>query len=83
MPRASKDTVKQSVNVDARTYEWIMEFSKRKGLNDYSAAVNYLLAEAKEKIERQDRIEDARERMYNHTDESLLFAAETPKSAAE
>ncbi|WP_018526949.1 hypothetical protein [Alkalispirochaeta alkalica] len=83
MPRASKDTVKQSVNVDAGTYQWIMEFSKRKGLNDYSAAVNFLLAEAREKIERQDRIEEARERMYTNADQSLFFTPEAPKSDAE
>lgn len=82
MPRESKNAVKKSVAVDANTYDWIVDYASRRGI-DYTAAVNFLLSEAREKIERSDRIEDAREAMYKRADESLMLAGEYPKQEME
>jgi hypothetical protein len=82
MPRESKDAVKRSVAVDSQTFEWVSGFARRKGI-DYTAAVNLLLAEAKEEIERQDRIKEARETAYKDADQFVMYAAEEPKQEIE
>jgi hypothetical protein len=70
MARESKDTVKKSIAIDSKTYVWIMNFATRYGI-DYTAAVNLLLVQAKERIEAMEaadrRAEEARaEAMENH-----------------
>lgn len=60
MPREAKAAIKKSVAVDERTYQFVMEYAGRKGI-DYTAAVNLLLSLAKEQIELADRVSAARE----------------------
>jgi len=76
MPRESKDAVKKSVAVDSRTYEWVEDFAKRKGI-DYTAAVNVLLSIAKEEIERENRIKSAREIAYIRAGDMVANEEET------
>ena len=55
MARESKGGVKKSVAVDPNTYAWVTDFAKEHGM-DYTAAVNYLLVEARKEIERMERL---------------------------
>lgn len=82
MPRESKDAVKRSVAVDSQTFEWVSRYAQRKGI-DYTAAVNMLLASAKEDIEREDRIKDAREDAYKRVDEDMAGAGSPAKGKAQ
>lgn len=71
----------ERVAVSQITYDWVMEYARRYGI-DYTAAVNQLLVTAKEKIERQDRIEAKRESAYTQADYELLAAekGENPRA---
>lgn len=82
MARESKSTVKQSVSVDSETFEWVQGYARRRGV-DYTAAVNMLLSIAKEKIEREDRIDQAREIAYINMDSSMIAAEAAPKPYAK
>lgn len=78
MPRESRDAVKRSVAVDSRTFEWVGEYARRKGV-DYTSAVNMLLANAREEIEREDRIKEAREGAYIRVDEQIATGDDQTK----
>jgi hypothetical protein len=82
MPRESKDAVKRSVAVDSQTFEWVNRYAQRKGI-DYTAAVNMLLASAKEEIEREDRIKGARENAYKRVDEDIAGGGDPTKGQAQ
>lgn len=71
MPRESKGDIKRSVAVSPETYEWVMQYADEHGMN-YTATINFLLAEARKEIERVERIRDAHEEAMIIANDQLI-----------
>lgn len=61
MGRSKKETERQTVGFDSRLHDWVQKYADEHGI-DFSAAVNFLLAEQRDVTERKRRFEQDYER---------------------
>lgn len=49
MGKKKKEATRQTISIDQKIYDWVADYADKHGI-DFTAAVNHLLADAKEMI---------------------------------